>query len=108
MNFQERMRTSKCFTTDGSKSEDKPFASIDINGGRSTKFRISKIASTFTAQALAIAETLKIIEKIDSEQKFIIFSDPTSVLNGINNSAKMNNTSHIIRMHKDKIEKLEL
>jgi hypothetical protein len=29
------------------------FASIDINDGRSKKFRIAKIASTFTAEALA-------------------------------------------------------
>jgi hypothetical protein len=36
------MRTSKCFVTDGSKMEDKPFvgfASIDINDAISRKFR---------------------------------------------------------------------
>jgi hypothetical protein len=60
------MRTSKYFATDGSESEGKPFvgfASVDINDGRSIKFRISKIASTFTAEALAIGETLELIEK---------------------------------------------
>jgi hypothetical protein len=44
--FQERTITSKCFTTDGSKMEDRPFvefASIDIKDGRSRKFRIAKI-----------------------------------------------------------------
>jgi hypothetical protein len=54
-------------TTRDSKMEDKPFvgsASIDIKDGRSMKFRISEIASIFTAEALAIAETLEIIEKI--------------------------------------------
>jgi hypothetical protein len=59
--FQERMRTSKCFATDGSKMEDKSFvgfASIDIEDGRSMKFRISEIASKFTAEALAIGETI--------------------------------------------------
>jgi hypothetical protein len=66
--FQERMRTSKCFATDGSKMEDKPFvgfASTDIIYDRSMKFRISKIASTFTAEALAIDDTLEIIANID-------------------------------------------
>jgi hypothetical protein len=43
--------------------KDKPvvgFASIDTKDGRSWKFRIAKIASTFTAEALAIGETLEI------------------------------------------------
>jgi ribonuclease HI len=68
------------------------------------KFRISKIASTFTAEALAIGETLEIIEKIDSEQNFMIFSDSASVLKGISNSSTINNTSHITQMLKDKID----
>jgi hypothetical protein len=41
---------------DGSKMENTPFigfASIDIHNGISWKFRITKIASTFTAEALA-------------------------------------------------------
>jgi hypothetical protein len=65
--------------------ENKPFvgfASIDINDGRGRKFRIAKIASTFTAEALAIGETLEIIEKIGSEQNFMIFSDSARVLQG--------------------------
>jgi hypothetical protein len=37
--------------------------SIDISEGISWKFRIAKIASTFTAEALAIGETLKIVKK---------------------------------------------
>jgi hypothetical protein len=73
---------------------------MDINDGRSIKFRISKIASTFTAEALAIGETLEIIEKIDSKQNFMIFSGSASVLKGISNSSKLNNTSHIIQMLK--------
>jgi hypothetical protein len=48
------------------------------------------------------------IEKIDSDQNFMIFSDSASVLKGIRNSCKMNNTSHIIQMLKDKIERLDL
>jgi ribonuclease HI len=90
--------------------ENEPFvglATIDINDGRSRKFRIAKLASTFTAEALAIGETLEIIEKIDSEQNFMIFSDSASVLQGISNSGTMNNTSHITQMLKDKTEKLE-
>jgi ribonuclease HI len=70
--------------------------------------RISKIASTFRAAALADGETLEIIEKIDSKQNFMISSDSASVLKRISNFSKMNNTSHIIQMLKDKIERLEL
>jgi hypothetical protein len=44
------------------------FAAIDINDDISCKFRIATIASTFTAEALAIGEILKIFEEIDSEQ----------------------------------------
>jgi ribonuclease HI len=71
------------------------------------RFRISQIASTFTAEALAIGEALEIIEKIDSEQNFMIFSDSAWVLNGISNSFKMNNTSYITQLLKDKTESLE-
>ena len=84
--FQERIRTSKSFATDGSKMVDKPFvgfALIHINDGHRMKFRISKIASIFTAEALAIAETLEIIETIESGQNFTIFSYSASVLQSI-------------------------
>jgi hypothetical protein len=57
------MRISKCFAMDGPKMENKPFigfASIDTNDSISWKFRIAKLASTFTAGALAICETLEI------------------------------------------------
>jgi hypothetical protein len=47
------------------------YISIDIKGGHSKKFRISKIASTFTAEALAVGETREIIEKVDSEQNLL-------------------------------------
>jgi hypothetical protein len=83
--------------------EDKPFlgfASIDIKDGRSMKFRISKSVHIH-------GETLEIIEKIDSEQNLLIFSNSASVLKGISNSSTVNNTSHITQMHKDKIERLE-
>jgi hypothetical protein len=40
----------------------------DISDGISWKFRIVKIASTFTVEALAIGETLEIIKTIDSEK----------------------------------------
>jgi hypothetical protein len=66
--------------------ENKPFVgflAIGISDAISWKFRIAKIASTFTAEALAVGETLGIIEKIDSEQNSVIFSDSESVLKGI-------------------------
>lgn len=58
-----------------------------LGNGHSMKFRISKIAFTFMAEALAIDETLEITEKIDSEQHFMIFWDSASVLNSISNSS---------------------
>lgn len=64
------------------------------------------MASTFTAETLAIGKTPEIIEKIDSEQNFMIFSDSASVLKGISNSSVMNNTSHITQALKEKIERL--
>jgi hypothetical protein len=46
------------------------FASIDVKDFGSMKFRISKIAPTFTAEALAIGKTLEIInERADLEAK---------------------------------------
>ncbi|PNF14037.1 hypothetical protein B7P43_G03555 [Cryptotermes secundus] len=92
------------------KMEDKPFVrltSIDIyvSGAISWKFSIAKIASTFTAEALAIGETLEIIKKeIDSEQNFAIFSDPESVLKGNGNTSSMSNTSHITQILKDRTD----
>jgi hypothetical protein len=78
------MRISKCFPTNGSKVKHKPFggfAAIDISLGISWKFRVAMIASTSTVEALATDETLGIVEKIDSEQNFAIFSDSESVPN---------------------------
>jgi hypothetical protein len=101
------MRTSKCFAMDSSEMENKPFVgftSININDGHSWKFRIAKMASTFMAEAPAIGKTLEIIEKIDSEQSSMIFSDLASVLQGISNASTMNNTLHITQMLKDRIE----
>jgi hypothetical protein len=102
-----KMRTSKCFATDDSKTENKPFVgftSIFVSDGISWKFRIAKIESTFTAEELAIGEILEIIGKIHSEQNFVNFSDSESVLKGISNTSTMNNTSHITQMLKDKID----
>jgi ribonuclease HI len=103
------MRTSKCFATDGSKMENKPnvgFTTIDINDGFSWKLKTAKLASTFTAEALAIGETLEIIKK-NWEQNFVIFSDSERVLKRISNTSTMYNTSHIISALKDEIERLE-
>jgi hypothetical protein len=58
-------------------------------------------------KALAIGETLEIIDKLDSEQNLEIFSDPESMLKGISNTSIMNNTSYITQIFEDKIERLE-
>jgi hypothetical protein len=105
--IHEKIISSKCFTMDGSKIANKPFigfTSIDTSGGISWKFRIAKIASTFTAEALAVGETLETIEKIDSEQNFVIYSDSENMLKGISNTSMMNNASHITKMLKYKID----
>jgi hypothetical protein len=95
---------------DGSKMANKPFvgcASVDIIDGISWKFGIAKIASKFTAAALAVGETIDVIEKIDSEQNFVIFSDSEGVIKGIGNASRACITSHITQMLKDKIERPE-
>jgi hypothetical protein len=100
--YTKKMRTSKCFTLDNTNMENKSFVGstlIDISDGISWKFRIAKIASTFTVEALAIGKTLEIIAKIDLEQNF---SDSKCMLQGISNTSTMNNTSHIILMLKTK------
>jgi hypothetical protein len=77
--FQEKMRTSKYFATEGSKMKKKiihRFCSDGIN----YKFGIVKTESTFTAEGPTVGETLGIIEEIDSEQNFVIFSDSEYVL----------------------------
>jgi hypothetical protein len=80
------------------------FTSINISDGRNWKFRIAKIAPTFTAEALAIGEPLEIIEKIESEQNVVIFSHFESVLKGISNSSTRTNTSHtLLRCLKTKL-----
>jgi hypothetical protein len=64
-NFPQKIRTSKCFATDGSKMENKSFVGfplIDTGDGIRLRFRIPKIPSTFTAEALAIGETLEMIK----------------------------------------------
>jgi hypothetical protein len=39
------------------------FASTNINDNTGWKFRIAKVKSTFTVEALAIGETVEIVEK---------------------------------------------
>jgi hypothetical protein len=90
--------------------EHKPFVGFvsigisDVNDGIGWKFRIARVASTFTAEALAIGETLEITGKIDAKQNFGIFSDLEGVLKGISNTSTMNNKSHITQMLKDKTD----
>jgi hypothetical protein len=65
------------------------FASIGIIDGLRWRLKKNKIASTFTAEALAIGESLYIMRKIDSEQNFMIFPDWESVLKGVSNTSTM-------------------
>jgi hypothetical protein len=101
----KQMRTSKCFATDGSKVETKPFigfVTLDISDGISWKFR-----AHIKREALAIGETLQIIDRTDSQQNFMIFSDSESLLTGISDLYNEQHIAHIRLMLKDKIERLE-
>jgi hypothetical protein len=62
----------------------------------------------FTAEALAIGETLEITGKLHLEKNFMIFSDKESVLKGISNTSTFNNTLHITRTLKDKIQSVSM
>jgi hypothetical protein len=81
------------------------FSALYISDGINWKIRISKVASIFTVAALATGETLEIMDRIDSEQNVVIFSDSEILLKEINNTSAMSN---IIQMLKDKIGRLEL
>jgi hypothetical protein len=101
------MRTSKCFTTNGSKMENKlfvVFSVTDISDGISWKFRIAKIAPTFTAEALAIGETLEIIKKNRLGAKFCDFLRLGERSKRISNTSTMSNTSHITQILIDKTD----
>jgi hypothetical protein len=50
------------------------FAAIDMSDGICWKFRIAKIEPTFTAEALAIGETLEIVGKKKTRSKISRFS----------------------------------
>jgi hypothetical protein len=60
----KKMRTSKCFPSDGSKMENKPFAgftAIDISDSVSWKFRIAKIVvQSFNMLKNSLLDGLKI------------------------------------------------
>jgi hypothetical protein len=71
--------------------------------GISLLFGTSRVCES----SIPTGETPEIIDKIDSEQNFMIFSNSASVLQGISNSCTMNNTSHITQMLKDKTETQE-
>ncbi|CAD6235942.1 GSCOCG00012438001-RA-CDS, partial [Cotesia congregata] len=83
--FQEVLKNSTCFFTDGSWSPNSVFGSFAIVGGSDNvelEFRTSKIASIFTLEGMAIMEALKLILK-SSQRKFVIFSDSRSVLEAL-------------------------
>ncbi|OXU23158.1 hypothetical protein TSAR_004065 [Trichomalopsis sarcophagae] len=88
------------FYTDGSKSEDSEYTGAALfspNINLEKKFKFTKLASIFTAEAYAIMQTLIII-KNDDIPKTRIFTDSKSVLQAITNYSplKSKNTSYLI------------
>jgi hypothetical protein len=75
--FEDALKNSTCSATDGSERQEKSFtryALLDIKQEATEKHRTSNIASIFTAEGLAIAETLKKIQNYELS-RFIVFSD---------------------------------
>lgn len=95
------------FFTDGSKMDNGEFvglASFRVKNQETFSFRTTGIASIFSAEAMAIAETLNIIERLNRTE-YIIFSDSRSVLQALNGILKWS-ASYLIFMIKEKLKKL--
>jgi hypothetical protein len=95
--FDDALKTSTCFTKDGSKREGKSFtgyALLDIKQDASEKHRTLNIAYIFTAERLAIAETLKRIQKYESSRS-IVFSDLKSWIQVLEGTPKLT-MNHIL------------
>ncbi|CAG5103233.1 Protein of unknown function [Cotesia congregata] len=108
--FEEYLGGWTCIFTDGSKTENAPFGgfavvlpleSIEI------EFRAPKHASIFTLEALAIYESLKLIEE-SPFRCFAIFSDSKSVLQALVSDKALGKKSYLILVIKELSRKLSL
>ncbi|XP_034935030.1 uncharacterized protein [Chelonus insularis] len=96
--FKEVIEQAECWFTDGSKSKGELFVGLasyrpkdEIKG----RFRTSKYASIFTAEAMAIWQVLVSIKESSSEY-FAIFSDSMSVLKALESKTEPWKKSTII------------
>jgi hypothetical protein len=96
--FEDALKNTTCFTTDGSKREGKSFtgyALLDRKQEASEKHRTLNIVSIFAAEGLGIAETLKRIQNY-KPSRFIVFSDSKSWIQVLGGTPKltMHHTLH--------------
>ncbi|XP_034938092.1 uncharacterized protein [Chelonus insularis] len=93
--FRDLLEEAEWFFTDGSKMEGKPFVGFAVvrgNDGTTFKWRTTTFASIYSAEALAIIETLMLISQSE-RTKFAIFADARSVLQAIKMKPKINTGS---------------
>lgn len=103
--FEDTLSKTVCFYTDGSKLSECPFVGFSVvraNCPDSFMFRSAGFSSIFTAEALAIAEALKIISEVN-DKNFTIFSDSKSVLMALMSLSNTLNKSYLIGYIKDKL-----
>jgi hypothetical protein len=108
--FEDALKNSMCFATDGSKREGKSFtryALLDIKQKATEKHRTSNIESIFTAEGLARAETLNRIQNYEPGT-FIFFSDLKSWIHELGGTPRIKSASYLEWDLRDKIRELEL
>lgn len=105
--FGSKLRESERYFTDGSKFKDGEFlgfASVHMKSQETHLFRTTGIASIFTAEALAIAETLNIMAQ-QRRTNSTIFTDSESVLQALHNLPKWT-CCYLILLIKEKLKEL--
>jgi ribonuclease HI len=101
--------SNRCLFTDGSKTEGCPFvglASVASTEPAAKLFRTSGYASIFTAEAMAIIETLELI-KLSPYKYYSIFSDSRSVLGNLCSSPLPKQLNHLTLLIKERLLILE-
>lgn len=100
---------SECFFTDGSKTPGHEFvglSSILAPEVQVRRFRAPGFASIFTAEALAIAETLIWISTLE-QSSFAIFLDSLSVLRALSSKTNSSKKSYLVGYLKNQLKNLQ-
>lgn len=108
--FKDTLCNSECFYTDGSKTPGNAFvgmSSVRIHPDQETRgFRSVSFSSIFTAEAMAIAETLSWISRLDGSS-FAIFSDSRSVLQAVSSPPNVARMSYLVMYLKNLLKILQ-